>query len=186
MAWQAQPTRDNPATLTSPTPCLFWKDPEQVREIWSTVVDHLFLTKNAILGGKKQQRAERGCGVRTCPTTSEGTLRDRAARGLSPEPRAAQTAAPPSFPELQVLGGFSRHKVISCLKRLTNLHRNWRTFCVSGMDAVKSCSGKPAQIHGAKCKQGRKLMVPADGRGAVVTGTSSRSVVTSLLRPTQS
>ena len=30
----------------------------------------------------------------------------------------------PCFPALQVLGGFSRHDVISCLKQLTNLHQN--------------------------------------------------------------
>lgn len=66
--------------------------------------------------------------------------RDRPAQGLSQEQHRQQL--PPSSPALQVLGGFSRHKAISCLKQLTNLHRNWRTLCVSGMDAAKSCSGR--------------------------------------------
>lgn len=52
---QAQPTRDNPApesALISATPCLSWKDTQQVREIWGKVVDPLFFTKNALLGKK--------------------------------------------------------------------------------------------------------------------------------------
>lgn len=66
--------------------------------------------------------------ARTCP----------GAQLRLPEPRPARAPAPQCFPALQVLGGFSRHEVISCLKQLTNLHRNRITLCISGRS---DCSG---------------------------------------------
>lgn len=191
---QAQPTRDNAAMrMLSPLPtsCLFWKDPQQVREIWSNVVDPLFPTKTALLGKKNPKPKGRGrmwCKdlfhhTRGTPFP-QGTLRDSPARGFSPEPRAAQKAAPPEL--LQVLGGFSRDKVISCLKQLTNLHRNWRTLRVSRVDAAKSCGGRQPKFMEQSASKGGNwwcLLMEVEQRG---TGTSPRFVVPSLLRPTQS
>lgn len=65
------------------------------------MVDPLFLTKNALLE-KKKNTEQREDVVQVVPPHPrdpfpQGTLRDRPAQGLSPKPRAAQTAAPPEL-----------------------------------------------------------------------------------------
>lgn len=137
---QAQPTRDNAATesaCTLPTPCLFWKDPQQVREIWSKVVDPLFLTKNALLDKNPKAQSEDVVQGPAPPHLRDplpsGDTWGQTCPGAQPRAKSStDSSSPLSLPALQVLGGFSRHKVISCLKQLTNLHRNWRALCVSG------------------------------------------------------
>lgn len=105
---------------------------------------------------KKPQKAEQGHGahrkqargpvtpcLRDPPFPPEDTVplhtKGQTCPGAQPRLFKLPTGSgSPYSPLLQVLGGFSRHKVISCLKELTDLHQNWITLCISGRSDCSS------------------------------------------------